>query len=234
VATEVSLREVSHRAVLFDLFDTLCRIDEEAYHRGKREEARLLGLDYEPFFKAWLGTAGAAQIGQIPDTAARVRNAVSTLGRSIQAETLHAIVTLEERTLRESTSLYPDVLPALEALRGLRLGLVSNASSVAAMLLESLGLSSYFDSVTFSFRLGVAKPDPEIYLAACRSLDVEPETCLFVGDGNGRELDGAKRVGMKAVRIERPVSLGPYRQEESEQFDASIETLTRIPALLHP
>jgi putative hydrolase of the HAD superfamily len=222
---------------LFDLFDTLCRIDEETYHRGKREEARLLGLDYEPFFKAWLATARAAQTGELPDIVARVRGAAAALNRTIREETLHDVVALEERTLRVSTSLYPDVIPTLRALRDLRwpkLGLVSNASSPAAMLFEALGLSSYFDSATFSFSLGIAKPDPGIYLAACRALDVQPETCLFVGDGNGRELDGAKSVGMEAVRIERPVSLGPYRQEESERFDASVETLTRIPALLRP
>ena len=76
------------------------------------------------------------------------------------------------------------------------------------------------------------KPDPGIYLEACRLLGVAPAACLFVGDGNGRELDGAKGVGMEAVRIERPVSIGRYRREDSVEFDVSVDTLTRIPSLL--
>lgn len=224
-----------HRAVLFDLFDTLCRIDEDCYHRGKRREADLLGVDPEAFVSAWLDASELAQVGRLPDLSARARYAASALGVEPSAATLRAIVALEEDVLRSSASLYPDVLPTLEALRALgRIGLalVSNASSPAVMLCESLGLTPYFAPAVFSFRLGVIKPDPGIYLEACRLLAVEPTDCLFVGDGNGRELDGAKEVGMEAIRIERPVSIGRYRKEESVVFDLSVDSLTRIPSLL--
>ncbi|MCZ6696675.1 MAG: HAD family hydrolase [Acidobacteria bacterium] len=224
-----------HRAVLFDFFDTLCRIDEDLYHRGKKREADLLGVDAEAFLTAWMDAADAAQVGSLPDLEARTRHAAAALGIDPSADTLGAVVALEEETLRCSTSLYPDVLPTLETLRavdGIGLALVSNASSPAAKLYECLGLTPYFDPVVFSFRIGVIKPDPGIYLEACRLLGVPPAACLFVGDGNGRELDGAKRVGMEAVRIERPVSIGRYRKEESVEFDVSVDTLTRIPSLL--
>ncbi len=224
-----------HRAVLFDLFDTLCRIDEDLYFRGKKGEAELLGIDAENFLTAWLDAADAAQVGQLPDLEARARHAASALGLDPSADTIRAVVALERETLRSSASLYPDVMPTLEALRaidGIDLALVSNASSPAAMLCESLGLTPYFDPLVFSFRIGMIKPEPGIYLEACRLLDVAPEACLFVGDGNGRELDGAKWVGMEAVRIERPVSIGRYRKEESVEFDLSVDTLTRIPSLL--
>ncbi|MEE9292084.1 MAG: HAD family hydrolase [Acidobacteriota bacterium] len=235
VEWEGTLSRGPHRAVLFDLFDTLCRIDEDLYHRGKEREAEILGVDAETFLTAWLDASDAAQIGELPDLEARARHAASALGVNPSADTLHTIVALERETLRSSASLYPDVLPTLEALRainGIGLALVSNASSPAAMLCESLGLAPYFDPVVFSFRIGVIKPEPGIYLEACRLLDVAPEACLFVGDGNGRELDGAKWVGMEAVRIERPVSIGRYRKEESVEFDLSVDTLTRIPSLL--
>jgi FMN phosphatase YigB (HAD superfamily) len=109
--------------------------------------------------------------------------------------------------------------------------LVSNASSPTESLFESLGLRPFFDAVTWSFRVGATKPEPAIYLDACRALATAPSECLFVGDGNARELDGARALGMTAVRIERDFSLGPYRKEESRLFDASIDDLRRLPAL---
>ena len=43
-----------------------------------------------------------------------------------------------------------------------------------------------------------------MYLTACERLRVEPEECLYVGDGGSRELTGAAAVGMTAVRLVAP------------------------------
>ncbi|HKQ98651.1 MAG TPA: HAD family hydrolase, partial [Candidatus Polarisedimenticolia bacterium] len=98
----------------------------------------------------------------------------------------------------------------------------------------ALGLAPYFAAAIWSFRVGVAKPDPAIYRAASEALGVPPDTCVFVGDGNAAELDGARAVGMRAVRIERPFSLSAYRKAESRTFDASIGDLRRLADLLPP
>ncbi len=224
-----------HRAVLFDLFDTLFRVDETIYRRGKSREAGLIGVQPEALIAAWIEAADDAQTGRLPDLEARARRAASRLGVDLSEGLLRDLVAMEEETMRSCTSLYPDVVPTLESLRridGLKLALVSNASSVAEMLVDDLGLSRFFDCAIFSFRIGIIKPHPDIYLAACRAVGASPGACLFVGDGNGRELDGAKRVGMQAVRIERPVTPGPYRKEESVDFDVSIGALTLVPPLL--
>ena len=76
--------------------------------------------------------------------------------------------------------------------------------------------------------------DPAIYRAASEALGVAPDACVFVGDGNASELDGARAVGMRAVRIERPFSLAAYRKAESRTFDASIGDLRRLADLLPP
>lgn len=57
------------------------------------------------------------------------------------------------------------------------------------------------------------KPDPAIYLLACRRLGVAPEDCVFVGDGGDRELEGAAAVGMYSPsgRYE------PWRKHNSRQ-----------------
>lgn len=224
-----------HRAILFDLFDTLCRIDETTYLEGKAAEARLLDLDPAAFLRVWVGLGDQAQTGAVPDIAARVRAAAGDLGRTPDRDLVERVVQIEIDTLSAATTLYPDVLPTLRAVRsraGIRIGLVSNASSTAAILFERLGLRAYFDRALFSFQVGVVKPDPAIYHRACDDLQVRPDACLFVGDGNARELDGAAAVGMQTVRIERPVSLGPYRKEGSVRFDASVDDLTLVVPLI--
>ena len=39
-----------------------------------------------------------------------------------------------------------------------------------------------FDYLALSFRLGLRKPDPRIWQAACRKLKVPPSECLFIDD----------------------------------------------------
>jgi putative hydrolase of the HAD superfamily len=222
--------------VLFDLFDTLCRIDEDLYLAGKRSAAALLGVQPARFLEAWVVTQDEAQDGRLPDLEARVRRVAAALGAPFADEAkLSQVAALERDTLLRATALHPDALPALRSLRevaGLRLALVSNASAAAEDLARHLGLDPFFDAFAWSFRVGALKPDPAIYLDACRALGVPPGRCLFVGDGNARELDGARALGMRAVRIERVFSLGPYRREQSRTFDASIDDLRRVRHLL--
>jgi len=39
-------------------------------------------------------------------------------------------------------------------------------------------------------------------------------------------------VGMRAVRIERPSAMGPYRQDPSQRWDFSLSDLRQLPDLL--
>ena len=232
------MQRLTCRAILFDLFDTLCRIDPHLYTAGKEEAAARLGLPAGEFLAAWVAAGDEAQVGRIPDAASRVRRAAAILGAPPPDEAaVREVVGAERALLARATTLHPDVLPALEALGGHAdrpLALVSNASIGAVDLFEGLGLARFFSATIWSFRVGAVKPDPAIYLAACEAIGRPPADCLFIGDGNARELDGARALGMRAVRIERRFSLPAYRKEESRDFDLSIDDLRRLPALLAP
>ncbi len=223
-----------YEAVLFDLFDTLCRLDEAVYLEGKRQSAREAGLEADAYFRAWLDLQDRCQRGEVATLADRIRETCRALGREIDSGTLSGILRLEEEALFRCAGLHPDALPILRRLRGipgLRLGLVSNASSPARRLVETLGLAPFFDALVFSFEVGSVKPEPEIYLAACRCLSVPPRGCLFVGDGNGRELEGAMALGMTAVRIEREEVLKAYRKSPSRRWDLSVRDLRELASL---
>lgn len=96
----------------------------------------------------------------------------------------------------------PEVLGALEALRarGLKLAVVTNSFAEDVAGWESSPLRRLFDVALFSCVAGLAKPDPEIYLLACRELQVRPDRALFIGDGEDDELDGARSAGLRAGR----------------------------------
>jgi FMN phosphatase YigB (HAD superfamily) len=80
-----------------------------------------------------------------------------------------------------------------------RTGIVSN-SFVGAREKERerYGLEELTDTIVYSHEAGVAKPDPVIYLEACRRLEVRPEEAVFLDDVEAA-VEGARAVGMAAV-----------------------------------
>lgn len=101
---------------------------------------------------------------------------------------------------RQKVTLFDDVLPALESLRGrYRLGSVSNGNAD----LELIGLDHLFPVRVHARHLGHAKPARAIYLAACERLGCEPREVLHVGDDPELDVLGARNVGMRAVWLDR-------------------------------
>ncbi|MGY0022093.1 HAD-IA family hydrolase [Streptomyces sp. YJ-C3] len=77
-----------------------------------------------------------------------------------------------------------DVVVSLlrRARRQVPLVLVTNATPDLERDLEAMGLSDLADHVVSSARVGVAKPDPEIYAIAAARAEVAVDRCLFVDD----------------------------------------------------
>lgn len=59
---------------------------------------------------------------------------------------------------------------------------------------------------TLSYEVGVMKPDAAIYLAAAQNVQTPPPQCLFIDDLQAN-VDGARAVGMRAIRFENKDSL---------------------------
>lgn len=98
----------------------------------------------------------------------------------------------------------PGTREALERLldRGYRLAVVSNADGRVDGVLHDVGLRDCFEFVLDSEVVGVEKPDPAIFLEACRRLALEPKACLYVGDLYPVDYLGATRAGMDAVLLD--------------------------------
>lgn len=75
---------------------------------------------------------------------------------------------------------YPDTAAALEAARPLKVGVLSNISWDIRRVFARESLT--VDAFMLSYELGVSKPSPRAFDAACVRLEVEPSECLYVGD----------------------------------------------------
>jgi putative hydrolase of the HAD superfamily len=116
--------------------------------------------------------------------------------------------------------LFDDVRPALEALagRGVTLGVVSNFEPWLEDVLALQGVDHLFAAVAISGKLGVAKPDPEIFRAALKEAGAEPEATVHVGDQPVNDVAAARAVGITPVLIDRygrhPDPDGVHRVED--------------------
>jgi len=89
--------------------------------------------------------------------------------------------------------------------KGYKVGLICNTGRTPgrtiSVLLERLGMISYFDVTTFSNELKIRKPDPRIFLLTLAKLKSQPQSSVHVGDLIDVDVWGAKNVGMLSVHF---------------------------------
>lgn len=90
------------------------------------------------------------------------------------------------------------MLAQLQA-RGLRLGLAANQAVDVLVALDAAGLGGFFTGRAVSGTLGLRKPDPRLFLAACEDLGVAPGACIMVGDRIDNDIAPARALGMATV-----------------------------------
>lgn len=81
--------------------------------------------------------------------------------------------------------------------RGYLLGIIANTITETEIpdYLETEGLTGYFKTVVLSSKVGIRKPNPEIYWEAARRIGVEPAKCVYVGDNPVRDVEGTRAAG---------------------------------------
>jgi len=127
----------------------------------------------------------------------------------------------------DAWQLYPDTLPCLEHLRclGCGLGIISNFDSRLIDLLVNLGIGRFFAAVTLSWKAGVAKPDPQIFLKATDAMGVPGSKALHVGDSFEEDFEGARRAGLQAVLLDR---MDRYNQKTNLLRVRTLSELCRL------
>jgi putative hydrolase of the HAD superfamily len=218
------------RAMIFDLFNTLVPGGSVGDRTTVNHEiAAVLGVDAVAFDEAFVALSYERFTGAFGDLAGTVRAIAGRLGGKPTDDQVERATALRRALTAELLATVPDqTISTLDELRlaGWRIGLVSNVTSETPDRWRESKLLPYFDAVAFSSELGVAKPEPGIYLAACARLDVPPAECFYLGDGADDELAAASALGMYAVRTTE------HADSDPSWAGPTIGSLTELPAVL--
>jgi HAD superfamily hydrolase (TIGR01549 family) len=140
-----------------------------------------------------------------------------------QAETVYRIF----MAARHKVTLYHGAAEALARLAA-RYPIVAISNGNAD--LKVIGLDHHFAGALSASDFGAAKPDPGIFIAACKTLGQPPEAVLHIGDDPHTDVLGARRAGLRAGWINAAGE--PWMQDghapeiEAESFAALVAKLT--------
>jgi HAD superfamily hydrolase (TIGR01662 family) len=96
----------------------------------------------------------------------------------------------------------PEVLRALHA-AGLKIGLISNTQRSLTTFQTHFALEGLFHVTLSSFDHGYMKPHPSIFETALQRAEVAPNQAVMVGDSVPADVEGARRLGMRAILVSR-------------------------------
>jgi FMN phosphatase YigB (HAD superfamily) len=116
-----------------------------------------------------------------------------------------------------------------------RLGLLSNYPDGPAIRssLQRIGIESFFSSIVVSGEIGYVKPHRRPFEEILRQMGATPGESIFVGDNWLGDIQGAKRLGLRAIHTRQFV---PYeifdRQAGDHDADGVVEHLLDLEKLL--
>jgi len=118
--------------------------------------------------------------------------------------------------------IYEDVIESgiLEKLkeRDIVLGVISNWDSRLTSTLENLELANHFKFILPSAVVGSAKPDKKIFEEALRLSGVQPHEACHIGDEVKTDIEGAKKLGIHPILLDRDNRFEEYTQRKIKSF----------------
>ena len=188
------------KAVIFDMFETLISYHTCPVYFGT-QMAEDAGIPIAEFLAKWRATDFDRSTGKITveEVLEQILKEFGCYSETLLQELVGKRCATIEMCLEHKHS---EIVPMLQALKsqGISIGLISNCYLEEATRIRKSELFPYFDAVCFSNEQGICKPEQEIYYRCVEALSVQPEECLYVGDGGSRELETAEELGMKAIQ----------------------------------
>lgn len=188
------------RAVIFDMYETLITHFNTPLYFGA-QMAQEAGIPIEKFLPLWRSTEDDRTVGKLA-----LEEVLSMILKENHCYSEALVNKMAEKRTATKVELFKhlhsEIIPMLQALKekGILIGLISNCYFEEASVIRKSQLFPYFDGVYLSCEQGVKKPDEEIFRRCMKELLVQPEECVYVGDGGSYELETAKGLGMKAVQ----------------------------------
>jgi HAD superfamily hydrolase (TIGR01509 family) len=154
----------------------------------------------------WNRTVGSADGGRVVYDLLRER----ALGEVAEREAIRSEIRDLQKDLFELMEPMPGVVDWVNEARELGLGLAVASSSPLAWVqrcLETVGLDDAFSSLHCPDERHAAKPQPDLYLAACESLRVSPARAMAVEDSHNG-MRAAVAAGLSCVVVPNTITTG--------------------------
>jgi beta-phosphoglucomutase len=203
IASEVTLPNRKPEAVVFDL-DGVLTDTAEFHYQAWHELADKLGIPFDREYNENLkGVDRRASLELILKRGTK---------EFTEAEKQQFMADKNSRYQELIRSIKPEhLLPGIQELldelkrEGIKLA-VASASRNAPFILESLGVSEYFEAIVDAGALERGKPDPEVFLKAAEALGVLPKNCIGIEDAFSG-LQAVRSANMTAIGIGDPAVL---------------------------
>ncbi|MDR2239072.1 MAG: HAD-IA family hydrolase [Zoogloeaceae bacterium] len=109
----------------------------------------------------------------------------------------------------------PEAVAAIEAAKaaGCRLAILSNELDLfyGKALRQRVDVLRHVDCIVDATYTGILKPDPRAYTLCLERLGLPAAACVFVDD-QSRNVDGARRAGMRALQFDITQPAASYRR----------------------
>ncbi len=204
------------RALLLDVDDTIVDTRGAMVAAGARAAAALwpdrpgehhaMAQRYYDDPERWFPRYASGEVPFDRMRAGRLREVAAAFGLGLPDDAHAAFEEAYAPAFRSAQRLFPDVPQLLSAAEreGLPVGLLTNSAHAPTVVkLEALGLVDRFEVVVTTDTLGFGKPDPRVYLEACRLLGGEPHAVVCIGDNLKWDVLGAQAAGLRAVWLDR-------------------------------
>ena len=193
------------KAVIFDLFGTLIhdKFSSLNYPDFLSGMAARLKLKDEEFAPLWHGSYFDRTKGKFSTLQENVIWVGERLGRVFDSTAVDEAVSLVMEATQQSFIPRRQALAVLSLIgrMGYKTGLISDCGPAVPLIWNETPFAPLFDATAFSCKEGMKKLNPKFFQLILDRLGVQGPDCLYVGDGNGNELEGAKALGMNTALI---------------------------------
>lgn len=187
---------------IFDFFHTLTELESKWGNFPWTSD--YLGIDRTAWGEQIQKHSEDRLKGRITDSFQILRQLVDNIDPSIPDAKIREVSNFRIKRFEYAVMNIPEnvqnTLSVLK-LKGKKIGLITNADFTELAAWDHCPIAQYFNCVILSFKVGLMKPEKEIYKLCLRSIGSSAAESVFIGDGGSNELEGAKKCGLTTIMV---------------------------------